>query len=632
MARYPTPSAYQEAVQFPATAFADPALQAAEPRAGLLGLPQPITGAFAAVFPLTGRAGQRWAAKCFLTDVPDQRQRYAAIADHLAGARLACTLGFDYQPRGITVEGDAFPLLKMDWAEGTPLHRFVADHLDAPAVLTALADAWATLLADLDAANVAHGDLQHGNVLVQMDAFAEQEGAHRTPPHPTLTLVDYDTLYVPALAGRPSPEVGHRHYQHPDRTDADFGPHLDRFPGLAVYTALQALARRPDLWARFDTDENVLFRDADFYDPEASVLFAELAQIDGVAPLAAALRRACYVAPEAAPRLADVRAGDALAAAAEDAPPARARPRRTGRDAPRTRLARWFLPATLAVLALAAGLGLGAGWTWGLGVLGAGLLAGTVAVARGYRRLPLVRRRRRLRQEEAHFAGVIDGLRRQVVALERRRADVRATLEARRAERLEELREAVRYDHLKHHFIGEARAVEGVSHKVVVRLKVDGIRTAYEAKPERVDAVRLISDAARTRLKQWRAALLAEIAGDLPDALSPAEERRLRRYVERHVEELDAERARAEQKMRVQDEERARLAARRADLPRLTPGTYVRHLLRLAPLPSVADAPPAHAADERACSPNSDDDAPAPTPALPPPPADDDRPWWEQQG
>jgi hypothetical protein len=631
MPRYPTPSAYQEAIQFPATAFADPDLQTAEPRAGVLGLPQPVTGAFAAVFPLTGRAGQRWAAKCFLTDVPGQRQRYAAVADHLARTDLACTVGFDYQPRGITVEGAAFPLLKMDWAEGTPLNRFVADHLDAPAVLTALADAWAVLLADLDAADVAHGDLQHGNVLVQRDAFAEQDDARQAAPAPTLTLVDYDTVYVPALAGRPSAEVGHRHYQHPDRTDADFGLHLDRFPGLAVYTALQALARRPALWDRFDTDENVLFRDADFYDPEASVLFAELAQIDDVAPLAEALRRACYVAPEAVPRLADVLRGEALRGEAPASRPAVAagRPRRAARrDMARTGLARWFLPAALAACALAVGAGLAVGWTWGLGVVGAGLLAGTVAVARGYRRLPLVRRRRRLRQEEAHFAGVVDGLRRQVVALERRRTEARATLDARRAERLEELREAARYDHLKHHFIGEARAVEGISHKVVVRLKVEGIRTAYEAKPERVDAVRLISDAARTRLKQWRAALLAEIAGDLPDALSPAEERRLRRYVARQVEELDAERARAERKIRVQEEERARLAARRADLPRLTPGAYVRYLLRLAPLPSVADAPPA--------PPPAHDDAPtaaADTPALPPPPADDDdRPWWEQHG
>ena len=38
--------------------------------------------------------------------------------------------------------------------------------------------------------------------------------------------MDYDTLYVPALAGRESPELGHRNYQHPDRTRKDFGPML----------------------------------------------------------------------------------------------------------------------------------------------------------------------------------------------------------------------------------------------------------------------------------------------------------------------------------------------------------------------------------------------------------------------
>ncbi len=282
MSDYPTPSEYQEAVQFPDTAFTDDELAEAEPKTNVLGLPQPITGAFAAVFPLTARSGAQYAAKCFLSDVPDQRTRYAAVADALADRDLDATVDFDYQERGIRVDGTAYPLLKMEWVKGQTLNRFVESHLDDPAVLGRLADAWADLAAELEAAGIAHGDLQHGNVLVP------------TPSEDTLhlRLVDYDTVYVPALDGRASAEVGHRNYQHPDRTDADFGPHLDRFPALAVYTALRACMTHPHLWDEYDTGENLLFRDADFYDPETSPLFQVLTNDEALRPLARALRRA----------------------------------------------------------------------------------------------------------------------------------------------------------------------------------------------------------------------------------------------------------------------------------------------------------------------------------------------------
>src|SRR5690606_327685 len=161
-----TPSAYQEALQFPATAFADPVLAAGEPATNALGLPQPITGAFAAVFPMETAEG-RVAVRCFLTDVPDLRRRYRAIAHHHLRGGQPYTVGFEYQHEGIRVGSAAYPILKMAWAEGEGLARFVERHLDRPEVLRDLAAAWRSMLADLAAADIAHGDLQHGNVLVQ---------------------------------------------------------------------------------------------------------------------------------------------------------------------------------------------------------------------------------------------------------------------------------------------------------------------------------------------------------------------------------------------------------------------------------------------------------------------------------
>ena len=51
-----------------------------------------------------------------------------------------------------------------------------------------------------------------------------------------LHLVDYDGIFLPRFQGEPSPEIGHRHYQHPKRTDQDYHEEIDNFPSLVVYT------------------------------------------------------------------------------------------------------------------------------------------------------------------------------------------------------------------------------------------------------------------------------------------------------------------------------------------------------------------------------------------------------------
>ena len=612
MPDYPTPSDYQEAVQVPASAFTDPVLQDATPRTNVLGLPQPITGAFAAVFPMTTESGRTVAVKCFLNDVPQQQDRYAAVSDHLDSATLDALVSFDYQAEGIRVDGTAYPILKMEWVEGTVLNRFVESHLDTPDALARLAEAWADLMGALEAEDLAHGDLQHGNVLVQAP---EDEDLR-------LRLVDYDTMYVPALDGWRSAEVGHRNYQHPDRTDADFGPFLDRFPGLAVYTALRACAVRPSLWERYDNGENLLFRDADFYDPEKSPLFDELASMEPVADLAEALRTACYVEPRDVPPLADVRAGRLEPS---DVSMRRARRQRGRSSSERSTFAQYVLPATAALMAGAVAVSLA-----GLPVLAGGLVGGAAVVGGGwavrrYRRLSLVRRRRRLEQEEARFAEAIRGLEREVESLKEKRADLRDSIDERRAQRLEELQEEALRDCLKHHFIGEVREVDGIIHKHVVRLKSANIRTAYEATPEAVADVRRISDEARARINMWRAALAREYEDEVPETLSPAEERRLRRYIDHRIEDLDDQIARTKEKIEVQKGERKRVRERLDEMPPLSLGRYLRYLVYLGSLPKQAEARPPRPTPS--AEPASDGEAdPEPVPE----PVGDEQNWWRR--
>jgi hypothetical protein len=627
MSDYPTPSEYQEAVQFPDTAFADDELAGAEPRTNVLGLPQPITGAFAAVFPMTTRAGTRYAAKCFLSDSSDQRARYRAVSEALEELDLDAAVGFDYQPGGIRVDGEAYPLLKMEWVEGMTLNRFVEAHLDDPDVLGRLADAWAELMAELESNAIAHGDLQHGNVLVETAREDGERDLH-------LRLVDYDTTYVPALDGRSSAEVGHRNYQHPDRTDTDFGPHLDRFPGLVVYTALRACMAHPHLWEEYDTGENLLFRDADFYDPASSPLFEVLQASDAVGDIASALQRACYVELADVPALQDVVEGRAETSvgALEADRASRRRSERRHRSR-RGLVARFFLPAAAAVAvgatALAAFGWSGAALALALGGLGVGV--GTITAR--YRRRPLVRRRRRLEQEIQRFDRLLHNLRRQVKSLQRQRASLLDSMEERRAERLQEVQEEALYDHLKHHFVGEARDVEGVHHKHVVRLKAANIRTAYEATPDRIADLRRVPGDVKAQLRMWRASLVREYEDEIPDALSPAEERRLERYVQQRVEEIDAQIQRAREKIEVQKAERERIRTRNEEMPVLTPARYVGYLLRLASLPAIGDGPPTpRSSNGQARSTGTATDSSDRTAVPDPLPADDDRPWWQHGG
>lgn len=258
---WPTMSDYQEAIQAPHLCFTDADLRRGSPSLNPLGLPRPITGGFASVYEIAS-SGRRWAVRCFLRDFKDQAERYHKIGGHLAAVSLPYTIHFDFQPQGILVQGQRFPILKMGWVEGTPLNEFIENSRYSPGVLASLAQRWQQMLGDLRAKEVAHGDLQHGNVLVAPDG--------------SLKLIDYDGMWVPALAGRGSHETGHPAYQSPNRSERDFHRDVDEFAGNVILVAILATSRRPELWDEFNNGDNLLFRKDDYLDPQTSRVFGSL--------------------------------------------------------------------------------------------------------------------------------------------------------------------------------------------------------------------------------------------------------------------------------------------------------------------------------------------------------------------
>jgi WD40 repeat protein len=312
---WPLSQDYNEAVQSPRTSFADPELREGQAAANALGIPMPRSGNFADVYELCCPGGARWAVKCFTREVPGLRERYALISDHLRAAKLPFTVDFHYLEQGVRIQGRWYPVLKMQWVEGFTLNEFVRDSLDKPATLEALLQIWVRMARRLRDARIAHADLQHGNVLLVPGSKAESLA---------LKLIDYDGMWVPALADKRSGEVGHPAYQHPRRLrDGTYSAEVDRFPLLAVAAALRCLqAGGRALWDKYDTGDNLLFREADFKAPEQSPLFGDLRQFDDVRVrgLAVQLMRAALKPLEATPLLEEVMAEPA---AKSDATPVR---------------------------------------------------------------------------------------------------------------------------------------------------------------------------------------------------------------------------------------------------------------------------------------------------------------------
>ncbi len=263
---WPSMTDYQEALQSPALAFTSAELRYGAPVENKLGLPRPICGTFASVYELVnGR--RRWAVKCFLRNTPNLHERYAKISDHLRKyRRLGYFVTFEYQDKAIRVRGELFPLVKMEWVEGCQLNTFIEQNLSHPRVLAKLRKRWDRLVADLRSAHIAHGDLQHGNVLVL--------------PNGEIRLIDYDGMWVPKLEGEQSNETGHQDYQNPGRTQRDFHFGIDEFSAAVIRIAISALRRDQSLWEKYNNGDNLLFRRRDFVDPQSSLLIADLRAMD----------------------------------------------------------------------------------------------------------------------------------------------------------------------------------------------------------------------------------------------------------------------------------------------------------------------------------------------------------------
>jgi hypothetical protein len=271
---WPLASHFSAMLQNPRVAFRDPQLQRCTIEKNERNQPRPWAGSFAVVYKGLDPDGKApFAVRVFTTESPERRERYDLISAYLRTRKLKCLVDFEYRDRNIRSAGDGkwYPMILMDWVQGDTLFQWArARCLEGNGqALAHVAGQWLQAVKELEDAQVAHGDLQHANVMVT--------------PAGEIKLVDYDGMCVPALVGRRNLEIGIEPYQHPERDQRTLlGPDLDNFSALMIYVALRALAIQPALWMKYVEQsgyDKMLFRREDFEAPQQSPLYYDLANL-----------------------------------------------------------------------------------------------------------------------------------------------------------------------------------------------------------------------------------------------------------------------------------------------------------------------------------------------------------------
>ena len=276
--KFPAADRYQEAVQNPEVYFLDADIRRRRVQTDALGLPEVLSGGFAFTYRFIG-AGGDIAVRCFHREIPELLERYKAISTFLTRLKSRFFVDFAFIGRGVRLDGNKLPVVRMQWIEGETLLGYVARRREDAQALARLREQLLAFAEEGERSGYAHGDVQHRNFMVT--------------PRGELKLVDYDGMFVPALRHLRAADAGHPHFQPPARTGADFGPRMDRFPLAVIDLSLEALQEAPGLFDKFHRGENLILSGADFADPAASPVLNAMARLPRLAPRVAAFSELC---------------------------------------------------------------------------------------------------------------------------------------------------------------------------------------------------------------------------------------------------------------------------------------------------------------------------------------------------
>ena len=221
------------------------------------GEPYRSSGAFAVVFKMKDeQTGKCYALKCFTEEQEGRAEAYRQIAEELEFVASPYITSVKYLEKELFVdsncEDDEFPVLLMDWIEGETMETYIADHYMDNYAMSMLCYRFCKMAAWLRSQPFAHGDIKPDNIMVRPDG--------------TLTLVDYDGMFVPAMKGQKSPTIGTKDFSHPLRTIDDFDETIDDFALASIALSLKAISLNPSLLDEYGASDRLLFSAADYLD------------------------------------------------------------------------------------------------------------------------------------------------------------------------------------------------------------------------------------------------------------------------------------------------------------------------------------------------------------------------------
>ena len=234
------------------------------------GEPYRSSGAFAVVFKMKDeQTGKCYALKCFTEEQEGRAEAYRQIADELEFVDSSYITSVKYLDKEIFVdsscEEDEFPVLLMDWIDGETMETYIAENYQDNYAMAMLCYRFCKMAAWLRSQPFAHGDIKPDNIMVRPDG--------------TLTLVDYDGMFVPAMKGQKSPTIGTKDFSHPLRTIDDFDETIDDFALASIALSLKAISLKPSLFDDYGAADRLLFSAEDYRDLSKSKVLAALQEL-----------------------------------------------------------------------------------------------------------------------------------------------------------------------------------------------------------------------------------------------------------------------------------------------------------------------------------------------------------------
>lgn len=229
------------------------------------------TGGFTVVFPVKV-GNQKWAFRCWHNDTGIDAPRMKVLSDAIAKSHLKYLCYFKYENVGIMVNGKPYPTSKMKWIEGHNINDYILEHRHEIDKMKKLAEDFLVMTRDLHSLHIAHGDLQHGNIMVNKQG--------------EIFLVDYDSMYCPQMGNVPDTIKGKEDFQHPARKkNIKASEKLDYFSELVIYTSILAISEDSSLAEKYNIDDSLLFKSQDYADLENSSIYKDIIKLGGVFPL-----------------------------------------------------------------------------------------------------------------------------------------------------------------------------------------------------------------------------------------------------------------------------------------------------------------------------------------------------------